>query len=149
MEGSEPIGGPSPKNTFTTIAPGDPGRLNGLWTLLCFIARFRLSIHLFIAILASEAARLSLQVAFPPTFGEAQALVQGREDEKRKAAARRDKHKQRPSKSKDAVFDNSFPGAVPGAEANNTAFWLATEVRGTHNTFLLSAAGHSLCRHMH
>ena len=82
---------------------------------------------------------MSLQVAFPPTFGEAQALVQGREDEKRKAAARRDKHKQRPSKSKDGVFDNSFPGAVPGAEANNTAFWLATEVRGTHIMVFLSA----------
>ena len=97
-----------------------------------FIARFKISIQCFGTIHAAEAGNLPLQVAFPPTLGEAQALVQSREDEKRKAAARRDKHKQRPSKSKDAVFDNSFPGAVPGAEANNTAFWLATEVREMH-----------------
>jgi len=69
-------------------------------------------------------------VSLPPTFSEAQAMVQAREEERRKAAARKDKHKQRSSKTKDIFRDPPpYPGAIPGAETNNTALWLATEVR--------------------
>ena len=68
------------------------------------------------------------QVVLPPTLAEAQMLVNGRDEELRKAALRRDKHKQRTSKSKDCFKEAQFPGAVPGAELNKTALWLSTEV---------------------
>ena len=69
-----------------------------------------------------------LQVLLPPTLAEAQVLVSVRDEERRKIAARRDKHKQRTSKTKDCSKD-LYPGAVPGAEVNKTALWLSTEVR--------------------
>ena len=67
-------------------------------------------------------------MVLPPTLAEAQVLVNVRDEELRKAALRRDKHKQRTSKSKDCLKEAQFPGAVPGAELNKTALWLSTEV---------------------
>lgn len=69
-----------------------------------------------------------MQVSLPPTLAEAQVLVNLRDEERRKAALRRDKHKQRSSKTKDCSKEAQFPGAVPGAELNKTALWLSTEV---------------------
>ena len=80
----------------------------------------------------------ALQMPMAPTFLEAQAQVQAREEDRRKAALRKDKHKQRSSKTKDTPKeDTKFPGAVPGAETNTTALWLATEVR--HLPFLFAS----------
>ncbi len=64
----------------------------------------------------------------PPTLAEAQVLVNVRDEELRRAALRRDKHKQRINKVKDCAKEAQFPGAVPGAELNKTALWLSTEV---------------------
>lgn len=67
-------------------------------------------------------------MVLPPTLAEAQVLVNVRDEEFRKAALRRDKHKQRTTKIKDCAKEAQFPGAVPGAEMNKTALWLSTEV---------------------
>ena len=67
-------------------------------------------------------------MSLAPTLAEAHNLVNVRDEERRKAAIRRDKHKQRSSKGKDAFKEADYPGAVPGAEADTTALWLSTEV---------------------
>lgn len=69
-----------------------------------------------------------MQAALLPSLAEAQALVNVRDDERRKAAIRRDKNKQRSSKGKDAFNEADYPGAIPGAEADTTTLWLSTEV---------------------
>lgn len=68
-----------------------------------------------------------VQVLLPPTLAEAQALVNAREEERRRAALRREKQKQKVGKTKDCSGE-LYPGATPGAEVNKTAVWLSTEV---------------------
>lgn len=70
------------------------------------------------------------QPATVATFTEAQTQIAAREEEKRRAAARRDKYKQRSSiGSKSALSaEPGLPGTVPGADVITTAFWTFTEV---------------------
>lgn len=69
-------------------------------------------------------ARDCLQQPLSHSVSEAQALVQAREDDKKKQQARKDKSK---SSTPGSMLD-ACPGAEPGAESTKSAFWLFMEV---------------------
>lgn len=77
-------------------------------------------------------ARDCLQQPLSHSVSEAQALVQAREDDKKKQQAKKDKSK---SNTPASVLD-AYPGAEPGGESTKSAFWLFMEVSNTTAHFV-------------
>jgi hypothetical protein len=70
----------------------------------------------------------------PASFAEAMAIVQARDDAKKRLQSTKDsKSKSKMSKYAKHKYsappdDGAFPGAVPGGEADRSAFWMVMDV---------------------